>query len=207
MKRLFAICTLLLLLAAPIRAQEKINIAPPPAANASVAPATDADPESAKPLTGTAVSSDRQIIRTIPAEAGKQPQIDRNETAILNPETQEWEVSESTNPKRRRSLADLYLEGGYVWMTLITLCLIAMLFSAWKAPRWIKEFGLLACIIGLIYMMIGFYTVADLIQETGFPISFTLLCGGLRVAFIAPIYGMIVYAISLLLRIAVKPRI
>lgn len=105
------------------------------------------------------------------------------------------------------TLADLYLEGGYEWTTAITLCLIALLFAAWKAPRWVKEFGLLAMIIGFLSMMVGFYSVASFVQASGYPVSFTLLCGGLRVAFICPIYGMIVHGISLILRIVLKPRI
>ena len=92
-------------------------------------------------------------------------------------------------------------------MTALTLCLIAMLFCTWKAPRWIKELGLLACTLGVLSMMIGFYSIAQVIQTTGYSVTFTLLSGGLRVAFIAPIYGLIIYALSLLLRIAVKPRI
>lgn len=107
----------------------------------------------------------------------------------------------------RHSPADLYLEGGYGWMTALTLCLIAMLFCTWKAPRWIKELGLLACTLGVLSMMIGFYSILQIIQTTGYSVTFTLLSGGLRVAFIAPIYGLIIYALSLLLRIAVKPRI
>lgn len=207
MKRLFATCLLALLASAPIFAQEETAIAPPPAANASAAGAADAGLASATPQSKPSVSADKEIIRSIPAEPGKQPELNVNEIAFLNPETQEWEVSKCTVPERSRSLADLYLEGGYVWMTAITLCLIAMLFCAWKAPRWVKECGLLACVFGLLSMIIGFYSVADLIQATGYPVSFTLLCGGLRVAFIAPIYGMLVYALSLLLRIALKPRI
>ena len=135
------------------------------------------------------------------------PQLNEHEIAILNPETQEWEVSEFAISESRHSPADLYLEGGYGWMTALTLCLIAMLFCTWKAPRWIKELGLLACTLGVLSMMIGFYSILQIIQTTGYSVTFTLLSGGLRVAFIAPIYGLIIYALSLLLRIAVKPRI
>lgn len=106
-----------------------------------------------------------------------------------------------------RSLADLYLEGGWEWMSLITICLIAMLFSAWKAPRWIKEFGLMALSLGIFSMSVGLYSVFDLIQATGISVSFTLLCSGLRVALLAPMYGLLVYILSLVLRIALKPRI
>ena len=71
----------------------------------------------------------------------------------------------------------------------------------------LDQLGLLACTLGVLSMMIGFYSILQIIQTTGYSVTFTLLSGGLRVAFIAPIYGLIIYALSLLLRIAVKPRI
>lgn len=92
-------------------------------------------------------------------------------------------------------------------MNVITLCLIGMCFAAWKAPRWVKEIGLLALCTGMLSMMVGLYSVFDVVQSSGYPVSFTLLCGGLRVGLIAPLYGTIVYMVSLLLRIAVKPRV
>ena len=167
----------------------------------------DAESTSATPGEKTALPSAQEITRTLPTEPGKEPQLNEHEIAILNPETQEWEVSEFAISESRHSPADLYLEGGYGWMTALTLCLIAMLFCTWKAPRWIKELGLLACTLGVLSMMIGFYSILQIIQTTGYSVTFTLLSGGLRVAFIAPIYGLIIYALSLLLRIAVKPRI
>ena len=203
MKRLLATGLLLLLASVPLFAQEKVAIVPPPSADTSAG----AESTSATPGEKTALPSAQEITRTLPAEPGKEPQLNEHEIAILNPETQEWEVSEFAISESRHSPADLYLEGGYGWMTALTLCLIAMLFCTWKAPRWIKELGLLACTLGVLSMMIGFYSILQIIQTTGYSVTFTLLSGGLRVAFIAPIYGLIIYALSLLLRIAVKPRI
>lgn len=132
------------------------------------------------------------------------------EYSILNPETNQWETFPTYGPPPR-SIADLYMEGDYVWMSLITICLIAMLFAAWKAPRWVKELGLLALLLGLFYMMLGLYQISDLIAVNGYEIgkdiSSVMLFGGLRVALIAPMYGMIAYGVSLVLRIVVKPRI
>lgn len=111
----------------------------------------------------------------------------------------------------RENLYDLYREGGYLWMTLITLCLVAALFSAWKAPRWIKEFGLLALVLGTISLLAGIYDTARLIGSEGIEIGKELpssvLFSGLRVGLIAPMWGIIVYGITLILRIAFKPRI
>lgn len=146
------------------------------------------------------------VVRRVPGDQDP-GELNANEIAILDSQTDEWVVSRHDDTPPARSLADLYLEDGWEWMSLITLCLIAMLFSAWKAPRWIKEFGLLALSLGIFSLALGLYSVFDLIQATGTSVSFTLLCGGLRVALLAPMYGLLVYLLSLVLRIAFKPRI
>lgn len=193
----------MLLLTFPVaQAQENVEITPPPPQTTSSQEAI----EITSPTATTFSQDTRQIIRTVPADKRDELDLQPGEGAILNPNTNEWEVKQLYTPIPR-TLADLFLEGGYEWTTAITLCLIALLFAAWKAPRWVKEFGLLALIIGILSMMIGFYSIADVVQASDTPISFVLACGGLRVAFICPIYGMIVYALSLLLRIALKPRI
>ncbi len=200
--RLFAIALLLLaapaLLSATAAAQERIEIQSAPTTADSVA--------STSPTTAT----DSKIIRRIPyVKGGEMPEVGENEDVILNPERTEWRVyrtDDEDEGRMKHTLPMLYLEGGSSWMNVITLCLIGMLFAAWKAPRWIKEIGLLAIFTGFLSMMVGLFGVFDFIQSTGYTVSFTLLSGGLRVALIAPLYGTIVYIISLLLRIAVKPR-
>ena len=92
MKRLLATGLLLLLASVPLFAQEKVAIVPPPSADTSAA--ADAESTSATPGEKTALPSAQEITRTLPAEPGKEPQLNEHEIAILNPETQEWEVSE-----------------------------------------------------------------------------------------------------------------
>lgn len=185
MKRLLILLFAALLpTAATLHAQEIAGITPP-------AQATEETPT---------------VVRRVPGDQDP-GELNANETAILDSQTDEWVVSRHDDTPPARSLADLYLEGGWEWMSLITICLIAMLFSAWKAPRWIKEFGLLALSLGIFSLALGLYSVFDFIQATGTSVSFTLLCGGLRVALLAPMYGLLVYVLSLVLRIAFKPRI
>jgi len=38
-------------------------------------------------------------------------------------------------------------------------------------------------------------------------VSFPVICGGLRIAMVSTFYGLIIYFISLLIRIIQKPRI
>ena len=186
MKPLFTLLAGLLLVALSTGpaalAQERIEIAPAPAA-----------------------SHDDPVIRRIPHAQDAPPEIGAAEVAILNPSTAEWEVRK-TDRSEPASLPSLYAQGGSNWMNVITLCLIAMCFAAWKAPRWVKEIGLLALCTGFLSFMVGSYGICHVVQSSGYPVSFTLCCGGLRVGLIAPIYGLIVYMVSLLLRIAVKPR-
>lgn len=192
----FVLSFLLLPALSAVRAQEVSVIAPPSAKEEVTCTPAVGTP-------GTVVN-----VRTeCPIPKGW---IQTGETSILDPESGEWRT-EPVYGLPPASLSDLYVEGGYGWMTGITLCLIAMLFAAWKAPRWVKEFGLLAMVIGFFSMLLGFYSVANFIHtqgiEIGKELSGSVLFGGLRIALIAPMYALIVYAVSLTLRIALKPRI
>ncbi len=187
MKRLFLFVIAAMLAATHLHARDSVRIVPVPQ---------------------RAVASETQeAVRRIPNETGESPEVSPHEVAILDRETNEWVVKRDPFERESQPLARLYLEGGWIGMTLITLCLVAMLFAAWKAPNWIEELGKLARLIGFFYLLIGLYAVCDLVQSSGIGISFTLFCGGLRVGMIAPMYGMLVYGLSLLLRLALKPRI
>lgn len=142
---------------------------------------------------------ERIEITSAPPEPGP------NQVVLREPGSDEW-VTVDVPASPDRSLPQLYMEAGSYWMTAITLLLIGVCFAAWKAPRWVKELGLLAIFTGFLSLMVGLYDVFDFVQATGSKVSFTLLCGGFRVGLIAPLYGTIVYMISLLLRIALKPR-
>lgn len=99
-----------------------------------------------------------------------------------------------------------FVEGGLPGMIIITLLLIALLIAAWKAPKWVKEIGLAALVVAILWNMAGLYQAMGAIMMTG-DISPAVLCGGLRVAMISSFYGLIVYLISLIIRIIQKPRI
>ena len=104
------------------------------------------------------------------------------------------------------SLARLYVEGGAGFMTIISVLLILMLIAAWKAPKWVKEIGIGALVAGIFATLLGLLQIFDAIQMFG-DISLSVICGGLKVAMIAVLYGLIVYFISLILRVIQKPRI
>ena len=65
-------------------------------------------------------------------------------------------------------------------MTILTILLVAIFFAAWKAPRWIKEIGSFALVFGFLTYLIGLIPV---------------------------FYGVIIYLISLVVRLIKKPRL
>jgi hypothetical protein len=100
----------------------------------------------------------------------------------------------------------LFASGGYGGMTIISLLLIAVFFAAWKAPAWVKEIGLIAFACGFMFTLIGFMQAAQAIQELG-DVAPNIIWGGVKVALIPVVYGIIVYIISLIIRIVRKPKI
>ena len=108
--------------------------------------------------------------------------------------------------KATKSLPTLFVEGGLVGMIAISLLLIALLIAAWKAPKWVKEIGIGALVFSLFWSLMGLINMCDAIQMCG-DASPAILCGGFKVVMIPIVYGLIVYFISLTLRVIQKPRI
>ena len=104
------------------------------------------------------------------------------------------------------SIARVFVEGGMGMMIIITLFLIGLFIAAWKAPKWVKEIGIGALVVSIFGTLLGLSQICDVIQMVG-DVSPAVLCGGLKVAFIPTFYGLIVFFISLVIRVVQKPRI
>ena len=116
---------------------------------------------------------------------------------VFHPETIEvpdWTVSR------------FFVEGGIWGMSLITVFLIALFLAAWKAPRWVREIGIAALVVSIFWTLMGLFQILGTIEVIG-NISFPVISGGLRVTLISTFYGLIVYFISLVIRIIQKPRL
>jgi hypothetical protein len=111
-----------------------------------------------------------------------------------------------TIEKASVSLPHLFVEGGLGYMIIISLFLIALLIAAWKAPRWVKEIGIGALVFSVFATLRGLSQIFDLVQTFG-EVSFPVLAGGLKVTLITTFYGLIVYFLSLVIRVIHKPRI
>ncbi|MDR2971039.1 MAG: hypothetical protein LBU83_03830 [Bacteroidales bacterium] len=102
----------------------------------------------------------------------------------------------------------LFYLGGIAPMTILTIILLALLLTAWKAPAWVKEMGIIALVGGVIFALIGFYIGATEIEAIGDgEISQSLVWGAMALTVITPIYGLLIYLVSLIIRIIQKPRI
>ncbi|MBO6062576.1 MAG: hypothetical protein J6P62_01230 [Bacteroidales bacterium] len=100
-----------------------------------------------------------------------------------------------------------FVSGGPIGMCGITLFLVALFFAAWKAPAWVKEIGIAGLVFSLIYTLIEFSMAAHFIQGCEDGVGENIIAGGISVGLIPAIYGLIVYFISLIIRIIRKPRI
>ena len=103
-------------------------------------------------------------------------------------------------------LFQLFIEGGSLFMTILTIEFILLILAAWKAPAWVKEIGIIALVTGILSTLLGLHQAFDAIKEAG-GIPVPILCGGLKVALIPTLYGILIFLVSLVIRIVQKPRI
>ena len=101
---------------------------------------------------------------------------------------------------------ELFFMGGPLFMSLLTLCLASLLVCAWKFPEWVKEVGILALALGILGQVIGLYSAFEGIEQAG-GVSQEMLAGGLKVSSITTAYGLIIYILSIVLRMISKPRL
>ncbi|MHA7111124.1 MotA/TolQ/ExbB proton channel family protein [Sunxiuqinia elliptica] len=107
---------------------------------------------------------------------------------------------------------DLFYMGGPLFMSIITIWGVGMLiFSIQKGMHLFVQkkvtksgvglillFGSLAVVTGLLGQAIGLMMAFSAIQVAG-DVSPALLAGGLRVSLIAPVYGLIIFVLSLII--------
>ena len=101
----------------------------------------------------------------------------------------------------------LFVEGGWAFMTVLTVLLAAIFFAAWKAPRWVKEIGSFALAFGFLSLCMGYYQAFHFISTADSSVAPNIIFGGMAVGLIPMIYGIIIYLVSLVVRLLQKPRL
>jgi hypothetical protein len=116
------------------------------------------------------------------------------------------------------SLSELYSSGGTIWMHPITLLFlinvgiaIFVLLSWVNKKQWlmkwieaIKQLGGLALAWGAFATLVGLFQAFGALEESKDVIPFQVIMGGLKVALITVLYGLIVFCISQLVYILFK---
>jgi hypothetical protein len=102
------------------------------------------------------------------------------------------------------------------YLTILTILLVALFFAAWKAPRWVKEIGEFALVFGLLSPLFSLYRLFGALQQVSLARTdvsglFDLISPGVlfagKVILIPVMYGIIIYLLSLVVRIIKKPRL
>lgn len=88
-----------------------------------------------------------------------------------------------------------FVEGGWVTMSLLTIVLLLLIVSIWKAPHLVRKLGTLAWGIALLMKSLDLMQVFDSVQAAG-GISQAIWCGELKVLFIPIAYAALIYTIS-----------
>lgn len=95
----------------------------------------------------------------------------------------------------------LFQQGGYFPMSVVTILLIALLLAAWKAPAWVKEIGLITLAFGILWITIGTIKSGYTMQDEYLLVSPNVVWSGLKCWLTPVAYSIIVYIISLVIRI------
>ncbi|MEX0985997.1 MAG: MotA/TolQ/ExbB proton channel family protein [Bacteroidales bacterium] len=74
--------------------------------------------------------------------------------------------------------------------------------EARKRISYIKSFGILGLVTGILGQMIGLFQAFSAIEKAP-DVSTAIMMGGLKVSMITPLYGMTIFLISYLLWIAI----
>ena len=92
----------------------------------------------------------------------------------------------------------LFLDGGVLFMSLLSILLILVFFAFYMHSDKLKTFGNIAVTTGILGSLISLKSAFDVIQQMG-DVSPTILAGGLKNTLICIMYGLLIYIISRLL--------
>ena len=107
-------------------------------------------------------------------------------------------------------LSDFFISGNMIHMSILTLLLAFVFLAAWKAPAWGWKIGLVALASGVLFGILGYYQIQDVVRKSLFEngdISPAVLAGGYKCTLIPVIYGFIIFIVSLIINIFQSPRI
>ena len=99
---------------------------------------------------------------------------------------------------KQNIMINLFNEGGVLFMSIISFFLIMTGVSFYTHSDKLKTYGNLGLGSGILGSFIGLYSAFEFIQQVG-DVSPSILAGGIRVALICTLYGLLVYLMSRIL--------
>jgi biopolymer transport protein ExbB/TolQ len=109
-------------------------------------------------------------------------------------------------------MLDFFIQGGPLFMGLLTIILVAMLFFGFRALtsdkhiKNMKSLGMLALVVGILGQLIGLFSGFATMEALDGGMSPSILAGGLKVSMITTIYGLIIFLSSLILTFILNIR-
>jgi len=103
-------------------------------------------------------------------------------------------------------MLDLFYEGGTLFMAILTILLLGVIVCFFKFPDWVKDLGILALSFGILGQIIGLYGAFKGIEQLG-QVSQEMMAGGLKLSSITTMYGLLIYILSIVLRLINKQRL
>ena len=97
-------------------------------------------------------------------------------------------------------MIEIFLQGGVLFMSLISIGLLGVIYSYWVYDDNIITYGNLSLAVGIFGTLIGLYDAFAAIENMG-SVSQGILSGGLKVASTTTLYGLLVYIISRILHL------
>lgn len=101
----------------------------------------------------------------------------------------------------------LLFHGGILAIVILTIFLVLLFLAAWKAPNWVKEIGLAALAVSILFQAGLWIHNIDVIIQCDGSIAPVALWSGALGTLVNITYGIVIYLISLVLRVVNKPRI
>ena len=103
-------------------------------------------------------------------------------------------------------MVELFVSGGPLFMSVLTLLFVAILTAAWKAPAWVKDLGRIALVFGILGSVLGFYQMFGTLTTIA-DVPSTVFYAGMKVVLVPFIYGIIISLVALGISLFQKPRI
>ena len=89
-------------------------------------------------------------------------------------------------------------------LAILTILLVLIVFSAWKAPRWVRPIGSIAlgfCALSYLFsFFLGLYDINRALE-----ISTAVMIGGLKIWNFFIVYGLLIYFVSHVISFIRKP--